>query len=356
MSMHVAPYDHAQMHSGHEPDRRRKLLLHRSELDRLRAIVDEQHLSLIPLALYFKDGRAKVELALARGRKTYDKRQALAKRDAEREAARAVSRGDAASRSGRQVAMAGDNTAMAELWNGLSGENWIRFDEHHDRGLRRWGEAVLAAAAPAAGERVLDVGCGTGWMTRAAARAVGDGHALGVDISELLVARATAKAEDEGVANVAFTVADAQDHPFEPESVDLAISRFGVMFFADAVAAFANVSRALAPGGRLAFACWQELRHNHWILVPSGPWPPRWARPSRPPRTPRDRGPWPTPTACARCSAPPASSTWRWRPWRSRCGSATRSTRPTSSSATATTPACCWRARTPRRRRGRSPP
>jgi len=166
--------------------------------------------------------------------------------------------------------MAGDNAAMAELWNGLSGENWIRFDEHHDRGLRVWGEAVLAAAAPAAGERVLDVGCGTGWMTRAAARAVGDGHALGVDISELLVARATAKAEDEGVANVAFTVADAQVRLFEPGSFDLAISRFGVMFFADAVAAFANVARALTPGGRLAFACWQELRDNPWILVPFG--------------------------------------------------------------------------------------
>ena len=93
VSMHIAPYDHAQVHSGHDPDRRRKLLLHRSELDRLRSIVDEQNLSLIPLALYFKDGRAKVELALARGRKTYDKRQVLAKRDADREAARAVARG-----------------------------------------------------------------------------------------------------------------------------------------------------------------------------------------------------------------------------------------------------------------------
>jgi SsrA-binding protein len=80
------------MHSGHEPDRRRKLLLRRGELDRLRAIVDEQHLSLIPLSLYWKDGRAKVELALARGRRTYDKRQALAERDAAREAARAVAR------------------------------------------------------------------------------------------------------------------------------------------------------------------------------------------------------------------------------------------------------------------------
>jgi SsrA-binding protein len=92
VSMHIGVYEHAQQHSGHEPERRRKLLLHRSELDRLRQIVDEQHLSLIPLSLYFKDGRAKVELALARGRRTYDKRQVLAERDATREAARAISR------------------------------------------------------------------------------------------------------------------------------------------------------------------------------------------------------------------------------------------------------------------------
>jgi SsrA-binding protein len=91
-SMHVAPYENAQAHSGHEPDRPRKLLLHGSEIARLRSIVDEQRLSLVPLSLYFKDGRAKVELALARGRKTYDKREVLAKRDAEREAARAVAR------------------------------------------------------------------------------------------------------------------------------------------------------------------------------------------------------------------------------------------------------------------------
>jgi SsrA-binding protein len=92
LSMHIGVYSHAQEHSGHEPERRRKLLLHRSELDRLRQIVDEQHLSLVPLSLYFKDGRAKVELALARGRKTYDKRQVLAERDAEREARRAIAR------------------------------------------------------------------------------------------------------------------------------------------------------------------------------------------------------------------------------------------------------------------------
>jgi SsrA-binding protein len=92
VSMHIGVYAHSQDYSGHEPERRRKLLLHRSELDRLRHIVDEQHLSLIPLSLYFKDGRVKVDLALARGRKNYDKRQVLAERDASREAARAIAR------------------------------------------------------------------------------------------------------------------------------------------------------------------------------------------------------------------------------------------------------------------------
>jgi SsrA-binding protein len=90
--MHVAPYENAQAHSGHDPDRRRKLLLHASEIDRLRSIVDEQRLSLVPLSLYFKEGRVKVELALARGRKSYDKRQVLAERDAQREADRAIAR------------------------------------------------------------------------------------------------------------------------------------------------------------------------------------------------------------------------------------------------------------------------
>jgi SsrA-binding protein len=89
-SLHIAPYENSRAHSGHEPERRRKLLLHRDEIDRLRSKVDEQRLSLVPLSIYFKEGRAKIDLALARGRKTYDKRQVIAKRDADRDAARAV--------------------------------------------------------------------------------------------------------------------------------------------------------------------------------------------------------------------------------------------------------------------------
>lgn len=91
--LHIAPYLFSQTHTGHDPDRKRKLLLHHHEIERLRQRVDPEQLSLIPLSIYFKDGRAKIELALAKGRKTYDKRQALAERDAARDMDRARARG-----------------------------------------------------------------------------------------------------------------------------------------------------------------------------------------------------------------------------------------------------------------------
>lgn len=90
--MHVAPYAFASGFGGHDPERPRKLLLHRREIDDLQARTSQQSLTLVPLSVYFKDGRAKVELALARGRRRYDKRHAIASRDAEREVERAVAR------------------------------------------------------------------------------------------------------------------------------------------------------------------------------------------------------------------------------------------------------------------------
>jgi SsrA-binding protein len=92
VGLHVSPYSHAGDSTGHEADRDRKLLLHRSEIEQLRSRLDQDRLTLVPLALYFKDGRAKVELGLARGRRQYDKRQVIARRDAEREAQRAMAR------------------------------------------------------------------------------------------------------------------------------------------------------------------------------------------------------------------------------------------------------------------------
>ena len=91
--LHIAPWMYSQSHSGHDPDAKRKLLMHKHEIERLRARVDPEHLSLIPLSIYFKDGRAKVEIALAKSRRTHDKRQVIAERDAARDLARA-NRGD----------------------------------------------------------------------------------------------------------------------------------------------------------------------------------------------------------------------------------------------------------------------
>lgn len=92
LAMHIPPYANATGFGAFDPDRRRKLLLHRSEIDELFAQTQQQALTLVPLSVYFKDGRAKVELALARGRRLYDKRQVIAARDADRDAQREASR------------------------------------------------------------------------------------------------------------------------------------------------------------------------------------------------------------------------------------------------------------------------
>ena len=92
LGLHIAPYSHSGAHTGHDNDRPRKLLLHRRQMDHLKVRVDQERLSLVPLSLYFKDGRCKVEIALGRGRRSYDKRQAIAKRDADLEARRAMAR------------------------------------------------------------------------------------------------------------------------------------------------------------------------------------------------------------------------------------------------------------------------
>ncbi|MEO3778663.1 methyltransferase domain-containing protein [Micromonospora sp. B11E3] len=152
------------------------------------------------------------------------------------------------------------NSHQSQAWNGYEGRHWADHQARYDAVNSGFNEALLAAVRP--GDRVLDVGCGTGQLTRLAARRAGDGHALGVDLSAPMLDRAAASAEREGVANVRFVRGDAQVHPFAAGSFDVALSRFGVMFFADPVAAFGNVGRALRPGGRLAFVCLDDLRHG----------------------------------------------------------------------------------------------
>jgi SAM-dependent methyltransferase len=132
--------------------------------------------------------------------------------------------------------------------------------QRHDDVLRRaWGVQPH--------ERVVDIGCGLGQTTCAAARMAHAGSALGVDISASAVGRARELARAQGIGNVAFECADAQVHLFGPGRFDLAISRFGSMFFADPVAAFSNVGQALRPAGRLVMMVWQARDRNEWDVA-----------------------------------------------------------------------------------------
>ena len=157
------------------------------------------------------------------------------------------------------------NARSLESWDGDDGDYWADNEHVFDASVARYRQPFLAAAAIADGDRVLDIGCGTGESTRDAARAAGRAAALGVDLSSRMVERARRRAAEEGVANARFLQADAQVHPFAAGAFDVAISRTGAMFFGDPEAAFANVARALRPGGRLALLVWQPLGKNHWL-------------------------------------------------------------------------------------------
>ncbi|MFB6615093.1 class I SAM-dependent methyltransferase [Streptomyces sp. NPDC085524] len=159
------------------------------------------------------------------------------------------------------------NTVQAEAWNGYEGEQWARSQERWDAVNDGFNQPLLDAAAIAETDSVLDVGCGAGRTTRLAARRAGLGRALGLDLSHPMLGRARESALREGVANVAFVQGDAQVHPLPDEGFDAVISRYGMTFFTDPVAAFANLHRALRPGGRLAFVCAAEAEANEWLAA-----------------------------------------------------------------------------------------
>ena len=164
---------------------------------------------------------------------------------------------------------AGPNAEQIKYWNETAGPKWIAFQKLLDAQLEPLGRRTMDRARIAAGERVLDVGCGCGDTTLELARRVGPkGRVLGIDVSAGMVARAAETAGDAGLRNVLVENADAQTHRFPRGEFDVLYSRFGVMFFADAAAAFTNLRSALRPGGRVAFICWQALRENPWLAVP----------------------------------------------------------------------------------------
>ena len=160
------------------------------------------------------------------------------------------------------------NVAQQDHWNTVAGPKWIGLGEVMDRRMRAVNDLLLAAAAARPGETVLDIGCGAGTTTLHLAEAVSDsGALLGVDISETMLTTARRRLGERALSNVELLLGDAQVHAFPPERFDLVVSRFGVMFFDDPVAAFTNIRRTMRAGGRMCFVCWAPLEDNpHWSV------------------------------------------------------------------------------------------
>lgn len=160
-----------------------------------------------------------------------------------------------------------DNASEEEFWSGPAGQSWIAHEAEQDGLLANVAQAVIDMAELQPGGRAIDIGCGAGALTMLAAEAVGEaGRVLATDIAPPFVARVGARAL--GMPQVGTFLGDAQMSDWPETGFDFAISRFGVMFFSDPSAAFANIARALRPGGRIVFAAWAKVEENPYWAIP----------------------------------------------------------------------------------------
>jgi SAM-dependent methyltransferase len=167
-----------------------------------------------------------------------------------------------------QAATGTANGDEIRYWAQVEGPHYVAEADRYDILMHGFSEALLDAAGLRSGERVLDIGCGTGSITIEAARRVGpDGAAVGVDVSPPMLDLARRRSTASRIDQVDFRRADAQTHSFEDARFDAVISRNGLMFFDDPDAAFANLARALRPGGRLAFVAPQDMAHSEWVMA-----------------------------------------------------------------------------------------
>jgi SAM-dependent methyltransferase len=163
------------------------------------------------------------------------------------------------------------NSAQREYWDDAGPRQYLDFGDTNEALIGPFGQAMLDAARLQPGERVLDVGCGFGTSTlEAAERVAPSGRVVGVDISAAMLEPARRRVAAAGWDVIDLLQADAQVHRFEAGSFDVVISRFGMMFFEDPVAAFANLAGALHPGGRLFFVCPQDPLKSEWVAVAFG--------------------------------------------------------------------------------------
>jgi SAM-dependent methyltransferase len=161
------------------------------------------------------------------------------------------------------------NREQTEHWNNPDDVgHWITEQTRHDEMLEPFIDVLTNGAQLAAGDDVLDVGCGCGATTLAAARIAAPGTVVGIDLSAPMLDQGRCDAHAAGLNDVAFQQGDAQTHRFDTDTFDAVISRFGIMFFDDPVAAFTNIRTGARRGARLAFVCWQPLVANEWLLVP----------------------------------------------------------------------------------------
>lgn len=174
------------------------------------------------------------------------------------------------------------------LWNGLAGHAWVEAQALLEQMFKPFEELLVAAVSAGSAARVLDVGCGTGSTTRAVARRLAaQGRCIGIDISEPMLAAARARSGQESTPT-SFIQADAQTHAFEPASFDMILSRFGVMFFDDAVRAFANLRRAARDDAELRFVAWRSAAENPFMTTAERAAAP--LLPNIPPRQPEAPG------------------------------------------------------------------
>lgn len=159
------------------------------------------------------------------------------------------------------------NRGQAKMWDGPEGINWKKNEEKFNAAVRRQHAILMKKAGISENTRVLDIGCGCGQTTLEAAHSATSGCVLGIDLSAPMLDQARQKRDAEGITNARFVQGDAQIFPFEEESYDTAISRYGVMFFADPAAAFRNIAAALTPEGRMVFLVWQALSQNEWLSL-----------------------------------------------------------------------------------------
>jgi SAM-dependent methyltransferase len=160
------------------------------------------------------------------------------------------------------------NHDQRDFWSEAAGPKWLRFEAALDHLMQPVLDGVLTRADIQVGDAVLDIGCGTGASTVQLAKLIGTrGQVVGADISGPMLRRAAERAQ--GLSHASFIESDAQSHPFEPAHFNHLVSRFGVMFFENPVAAFANMSRAVKPGGRMTFAAWGQIPSNPFFTYPA---------------------------------------------------------------------------------------